>query len=242
MRALATVDGAVSLPFVIRPVRSLPELAEVGAMRRSSYRLLSNPLRTIDEIDFAKHAIVLGAFDKRSRKLLGTMRVLVSSRGPSEIERYVDLPATWTNSSFGEARHLCVPRSSRHYLSVKIMLFKSLYLTARIQNCPSLVIATRRALQGMYRLMHFVDVQDTPTLFTPDGTRHEQTVLGLSLENLSDRWNNDPKLITFHHLFFEQHHADLLLPTADVLNPLAGTYVKKQWKEALGSDRFSEAA
>lgn len=242
MRALSAYDGDVSLPFEIRPIKSPAELAEVGAMRHSSYRLLSNPLHAIDDLDFASHAIVLGAFDKKSHKLLGTMRILLSSRGPSEIARYIDLPEAWSNTPFGEARHLCVPRLSRHHLSVKVMLFKSLYLLAHDQNCDSLVIATRGALQGMYRMMHFVDLQESSTKFVPDGTHHEQTVLGLPMSGLAQRWNDDPEMVAFHRLFFKQNHPDLSLPSGASLNPLTGAYIKQQWKETLASSPFREAA
>lgn len=241
MRALSVLDGDVSLPFEIRPIKSPAELAEVGAMRRSSYRLLSNPLHTVDDLDFASHAIVLGAFDKQSRRLLGTMRVLISSRGPSEIARYVDLPTSWSESPFGEARHLCVPRLSKHHLSVKVMLFKSLYLVAQDQNCSSLVIATRGALQGMYRMMHFVDLRDSATKFVPNGSHHEQTVLGLQISDLAQRWKDDSEMTAFHRLFFEQKHPDLSLPTGAALNPLSGAYIKGQWQETLASGAFSGA-
>lgn len=229
------------MPFEIRPVESLAELAEVGAMRQASYRLMSDPLQSIDELDFARHAIVLGAFDKQSQRLLGTMRILVGSRGPSEIARYVNLPTEWSQSPFGEARHLCVPRSSRYAIAIKILLYKSIYQIATEQQCSSLVIATRRALQGMYRLMHFDDVRQTPTTFIPDGTEHEHTVLGLSLDRLAERWGKDHEMKTFHRIFFQQTHPDLLLPSGGFVNPLTGAAIKEKGKSTLAPEVFSAA-
>jgi len=199
-------------------------------------------MSAIDELDFATNAIILGAFDKKSRKLLGTMRLVVGSRGPSEVSRYVELPSVWSQLPFGEARHLCVPRTSKHSLGIKILLFKSFYLTALQHNCESLIIASRQALQGMYRLMHFVDVQESPVTFLPPGTHQQQTVLGLSLPNIEQRWKNDPKLVTHHRVIFEQEHPDLLLPLGNAINPLAGSRVKENWEEAVAAGAFNQAA
>ncbi len=232
MLDLAKQSGEVSTAFEIRPATTRAELTDIATLRRSGYRLPGHAALPVESIDFARHAVVLGAFDKQSNQVLGTMRVLLTGHGPSEVSEYINLPPIWQESSYVEARHLCVPRSE-HALPVKILLCKALYLLAIEHDCFRAVIATRPALQGFYRLLHFDDLSTNPISFTPPSSRTEHRVMGLRLDTLKTEWRADAENDTLYRIFFEQQHADLRLPgNADVLNPLSNSRLEAMFPPA----------
>ncbi|MGC1443793.1 MAG: hypothetical protein WA888_24550 [Burkholderiaceae bacterium] len=224
MRRLSEQIGTVSLPFEIRPVATVDELLQVAGLRQAGYRSQRPADQEIDLLDWAAHAVVLGAYEKASGQLLGSMRVLLGSLGDGEISRYVNLPSDWKFQPCAEARLLCVARSA-HQVGVKILLCKALYELALLHDCGQLVIASRRALQGFYRLMYFDDIVPEGLMFTPPGTAHSHLVLGLRLDGIRERWRADPEMAAFYRVVFEQYHPDLVLPAdPQTLNPLSALF------------------
>lgn len=218
------LNGEVALPFVVRAIQTIEELQAVARLRHTGYRL--SGLRTEDTIDhafdLAPNTVIFGAFDKTDQSLIGTIRVVIGSRGPVEVSSYCAVPTAIYEAPQAEARWFCVPRGSHNAL-VKLLLCKALYQLAVETDCASIVVAAKRSMQGLYRLMQFDDIAQSPVVFQPDGHRHAHTVLGISVPRVREQWREDPDLAQMFKVFFEQTHPDLQIPADSqrVLNPLS---------------------
>lgn len=218
--ASSAQSGVQPLEFTVRPARNLFELQEVARLRHAAYgrhRPQSGPPAP-DRYDFMPNAVVLVAIDKRSERIVGSLRVVMGDVGPLELDAYATLPRASTGVP-AEAARLVVGRTRSRTL-VKLALWKAFHRLCLGHGIDSMVLAARKPLDDDYAWLGFRDLQDEPAWFVPGGAFPDpHRVLMLSMHGLPERWR-----AMSHDLFrfnFELVHPDIRPFSNDGINPLA---------------------
>lgn len=212
--------GVQSLPLTVRPVRTLAELREVSALRESAYarHLGHSECLGPDEFDFAPNALVLAAIDKRTSKVIGTMRVVIGDTGPLQLDSYVRLPREHTGIA-AEASRLAVARTRLHTL-VKLSLWKAFHRVCSGYGVDSMVLAARSPLDQDYLWLDFDNIAGTPLWFVPGGSFCDpHRVLMQRMLGLQERWRS--KGHDFYKFNFELVHPDIRPFVDGGTNPLS---------------------
>lgn len=212
--------GIQSLPLTVRPVRSLAELREVSLLRESAYGRHFGLTDSCgpEEFDFAPNALVLAAIEKRTSKVIGTLRVMIGDTGPLQLDTYVRLPRERIGVA-GEASRLAVARTRLHTLA-KLSLWKAFHRLCSGYGVDSMVLAARSPLDHDYLWLDFENIGREPLWFVPGGSFCEpHRVLMQRMSGLQERWRG--KGHDFYKFNFELVHPDIRPFVDGGTNPLS---------------------
>lgn len=150
-----------SLPFVVRPARSRPDLRKVAMIRHQAYgRHLPEFAATLQEpeaADFDEGTIVLLAEAKSDGRPVGTARIQTNRSAPLPLEGSFELPDWLQGKALVEVTRLGVEASAIGHLA-KLALFKACYRQWLADGIDWAVIAARSPLDTLYEGLLFRDV------------------------------------------------------------------------------------
>jgi hypothetical protein len=149
------------LPFTIRIVTSAGDIARAALFRSVAYGRhlpeLAARLAEPDPCDLDGSAVVLLAEAKHDGATVGTARIQTNRRRQLDLERSVELPAPYRGSALAEPTRLGVIKDPIGP-TVKIGLFKALYMYSLAQRLDWVVLAARAPLDRQYEAIGFTDV------------------------------------------------------------------------------------
>lgn len=217
------------LPFVVRPVGSVDELARALALRDRAYsRHLGTSASRPDEFDFAPNALLLGAFQKSTGAIVGSMRVAYGTASQIETALWHPQPRLLAGHRLADARRLCV-RPGRMATLVKLALWKAFWQAAMRSGTYALLAAARPPLNEDYRMLMFREPVPGGVWFTPPDVDDPHEMLMLTLHDIEERWLAHSHAM--HRFIFVTAHPDIMVD-AQVRNPLAGLSTL-DWREDL---------
>jgi hypothetical protein len=150
-----------ALPFTVRPVQDMNDLAKAIQARYMAYDrhlpMLAAKLKDIETTDTQEGVLVLLAESKLDRSALGTMRIQTNQFGPLALEESIQLPPRFRDQKLAEATRLGV-ENGKIGLLVKLALFKACYQYCKKIEVDHLVIAGRAPLDRLYQRWLFEDV------------------------------------------------------------------------------------
>ena len=149
------------LPFTVRPVQDIDDLAKAIQARYMAYDrhlpTLAAKLKDIETTDTEEGVLVLLAESKLDGTALGTMRIQTNQFGPLAVEESVRLPSRFQHQKLAEATRLGV-ENGKIGLLVKLALFKACYQYCKRIEIDQLVISGRAPLDRLYQRWLFEDV------------------------------------------------------------------------------------
>ncbi len=203
------------LPFEIRFLRTAERLNEIIESRYQAYaQHHSDNIENIlgkDEIaqkDKQATSFLLYALDKKSKRIVGSLRVTTNTNRPLQIEQEIELPAPFAGrhlATFGRLAVLKGPNSSR----IKFALFKSAYLYCLANQINHCFLATVAPIDKIYRRIGFKLVFPESLNFRLHEAGVNLQLYGTTSEEIRLFLKaNSPLLYKF---IFEDFHPDILI-------------------------------
>lgn len=201
------VDIDISSIYVRKAITEA-DYGMITDVRWEGYRkYFDHPEQVVDQYDRQANATVLLAHDGRG-DLLGTMRLLDSRLGKTEVERFLPVHQVLAanRQPYVEATRFSVPH---HPLSTaaKIALQKTYYLYCIANQINTMLIWVRMAAAREYRSFNFQDIGEAGAFQHPLLGGLEHHTLVADLEEIKTRWTNRKHPLL--ELMLDQHHPNL---------------------------------
>jgi len=199
----AHADGGVKvsvLPFVVRLVRTEAQLQKVCELRAASYGHhlpeFGETLLQPDAHDTEPGTVIFVAEDKATGAAVGTIRIHLNTHQPLPLESAIDLPPHIQGHLLVEVSRLSV-RPGYNQMSVRLALFKALYLYCYANQVQFMVVTARRPLDRVYKSLGFTPVHgEDRWVPIPYTGNIEHTVLVFDVLMADRTWYNE------HHRLF----------------------------------------
>lgn len=141
----------------VRRIASDADLKSVLRLRYTTGTGFDEPDAAFDDLDLAKHSIILVA-EHKNHGIVGTLR-LTDGRDHVELDNYLilGLIPMFSDRSFVEATRLAVTRCDETQ-AVKLMLFKAYWLYAQELRRKFLLISATQRFSNFYGALGFQDI------------------------------------------------------------------------------------
>lgn len=157
-RVMPGLGGANALPFVVRVVRTQEHLNQVCALRAEAYgrRLpaFGQSLQAPEAADHAPGTTILMAQDKATGAVVGTMRIHSNLHESLPIEGAFKFPKSMRGQLLVELCRFSI-QPGYNNTSVRLALFKAMYLYCYAHQVQYIWVAARRPLNRIYKSLGF---------------------------------------------------------------------------------------
>jgi hypothetical protein len=147
-----------ALPFVVRLVRTEAQLQKVCELRAASYGHhlpeFGESLLQPDSHDTKQGTVIFVAEDKVTGEAVGTIRIHLNTHNPLPLEAALKLPGHIDGHFLVEVSRLSV-RPGYNQMSVRLALFKALYLYCYANQVQYMLVTARRPLDRIYKSLGF---------------------------------------------------------------------------------------
>jgi len=158
--------AALSLPFVVRIVRTEEHLEKAVKVRAESYGKhhpeVAEQLKQAENSDRAPFSLVLLAESKDTSVPLGTLRIETNARAPLAIEELLPRNSEYSTRTIAFVTRLAV-RAGHDASLVKLALFKALHRYCLACQIDWIVVTARPPMDRQYVRLGFIDVYDKNT-------------------------------------------------------------------------------
>jgi hypothetical protein len=157
----------VSLPFIIRIVRTEEHLSKAVEIRAEAYARhhpeMAQQLSYPETADRASFSLVLLAESKLDGRALGTLRIETNSISPLPVEALLPRNSRYSGKTIAFVTRLGVRNGPDSQL-VKLTLFKALHRYCLACQLAWIVVTARPPMDRQYLKLGFTDVYDASTL------------------------------------------------------------------------------
>ncbi len=197
------------LPVVVRVARSNDDLRQVRAVRAAVAGAADSGADRAEadaHFDLQSHATLLLAQSHRDGESLGSLRILVSDRGPLTAAARVELPAGLQSASIAEASRLAV-RPGRQATLVRLMLWKAFHRFCLAAQIDTMLIAVHESAARQYEWLGFSDALPTGTRLAAVAGSTAQRLLKLGVFEAHERSLRIGHPL--HDFFFVERHPEI---------------------------------
>lgn len=183
------------LPFVVRLVRTEAQLQKVCELRAASYGHhlpeFGETLLKPDSHDTEQGTVIFVAEDKITGEAVGTIRIHLNTHHPLPLEAAVKLPSHIDGHFLVEVNRLSV-RPGYNQMSVRLALFKALYLYCYANQVQYMLVTARRPLDRIYKSLGFSPIHGVDQWIPIPYTGNiEHTVLVFDVLMADRNWYNE---------------------------------------------------
>lgn len=204
-------SGGPAWPFLIRRVTDAKELDAVVQLRHQAYSRkdvyqpgFTAALQQVDRLDLSLASTVLGAIDKDTGRVLGTVRLTLNRDVPDVLPAVV--PASpLTRGVFTFIDRFAVRPGADRLVGPALM--KALWLWSKQEKSQALVALAQRLLVAHYSRWGGLEPQgDGEPIQVPDDLREPVYFVGQSMSRIfAQAAKNNPAFAAF----LELDHADI---------------------------------